>query len=156
MRGGRPGVHAEMRLGVRHSPAREETLHLTAICRERAPAIGGDAGQNLFERHVQPHRETVSVDRRAVFRIGECSAACGDDDVAKWEKQTEDLALDRPKVQFSVARENVGNSPSLPRFDQLVDVLGPPAEPLGQRARDRGLAGSHESYEINLIGGHRA
>ena len=59
------------------------------------------------------------------------------------------------EVRLATAREDVGDGPPLACFDQLVDVLGAPAEPRGERARDGRLAGRHESDEINLVGRHR-
>ena len=58
-------------------------------------------------------------------------------DVAHRQQQLQDLALDAAEVRLALAREDVGDRPPLARFDQLVDVLGAPAEPRRQRARDR-------------------
>ena len=95
------------------------------------------------------------VDRAAVVGLDERAAAGGHDDVAQRQQDPEDLALDRAEVRLAELREDLRDRPPLARFDQLVDVLGPPAEPLGQRARDGRLAGRHEPDEVDLVRRHR-
>jgi hypothetical protein len=82
----------------------------------------------IRERHVDPHRDAVGVDERAVLRIRERSAAGGDDEVAHRLQELQDLAFDGAEVRLAALREDVGDRPALARFDQIVDVLGPPSQ----------------------------
>ena len=61
----------------------------------------------------------------------------------------------RAEVRLARAGKDVGHRPALARLDQLVDVLGAPAEPRRERARHRRLSGRHEAHEVNLVGRHR-
>jgi hypothetical protein len=74
--------------------------------------------------------------------------------VAERQQQLEDIALDGAEVRFSLLGEDVRDRPPLAGFDELVDVLGPPAEARGQRPRDGALAGRHEPDEINFVDCH--
>ena len=58
------------------------------------------------------------------------------------------------KYRLSLLREDVGDGPALPCFDELVDVLGPPAQACGQCPRDGALAGRHEPDQINFVDRH--
>ena len=92
---------------------------------------------------------------RAVLGVGERAAAGRDDDVAHRLQELEDLAFDRAEVRLAVLREDLGDRQPLAPLDEIVDVLGSPAQPRGQRARDRALAAGHEADEIDLVGRHR-
>ena len=71
------------------------------------------------------------------------------------EEQLQDLPFDGPEVRLAAPREDVRNRPSLARFDQLVDILRPPAKPRRQRAGDGRLTRGHEADEEDLIERHR-
>ena len=71
------------------------------------------------------------------------------------QQQAQDLALDGAEVRLAVPGEDVRHRPPLARLDQLVDVLGAPAESRREHPRHRRLARRHESDEIDLIGRHR-
>ena len=148
---GRVGVDAQVRVRVARLPHREQPLHLRAIGGERPAAVGRQPRDHRRQRHVEPHRHAVELDRLLVLGIHERAAAGGDHGVAQRQQQAQDLALGRPEVRLAVAREDVGHGGSLARLDQLVDVLGAPAEAFRQHPGDGGLAGGHEPDQVDLV-----
>ena len=68
----------------------------------------------------------------------------------------ENLALGAAEVGLAVSGEDVGDGQPLARLDQLVDVLGAPAEPRRPGSAHRRLARGHEADEIDLVDRHRA
>ena len=50
--------------------------------------------------------------------------------------------------------EDLRDAPPLAPFDAVIDVLDAPADAPAERARHAGLAGAHESHQIQLIGLH--
>jgi hypothetical protein len=90
------------------------------------------------------------VDGRAVVRVHECSASGGDDDVTHREQELQNVALERPEIRFPALREDLRNRPAFARLDELVDVLGPPAQAIGQGSSHGSLASRHEPDEIDL------
>ena len=129
---GAADVDPQVRLRVRDPPGGEQPLHLAAIGGERPPAVGRQPRQHDVDRHVEPDRQAVQIDGGAVVGVDEGAAARGDDDVPQRQQDLEDLAFHGAEVRLAGAREDIGDGPPLARLDQLVDVLGAPAEPRRQ------------------------
>jgi len=129
----------------------KELFERRAVRRQRTAPVGRHPLDDALERHVQPHRRAVGVDRRAILRIDERPAAGRDDRVARVQLILEHGALDRPEVRLAAPREDVRDRHMLARFDHFVDVRRAPVEPRRQRARDGRLAGRHEAHEIDLV-----
>ena len=132
--------------------ANSRSSWLRSAASGRRPSAG--SGDQQIERHVEPDRHAVHVHRRAILGVHERPAAGRDDDVAERQQQLEDLALDGAEVRLALPGEDVGDGPALARFDQLVDVLGPPAQTCGECPRDGALAGRHEPDQIDLVDCH--
>src|SRR5262249_9034250 len=122
-------VDAKLRVRVRRLPYRKEPLELLAIARERTATVRRDARQQLVKRHVEPDRQSVQVDGRAILGIHERPAARRDDDVSKRQQQTDDIAFHAAEVWLTVPGEDISNRAAFARLDQLVDVFGPPSQP---------------------------
>ena len=144
-----------MRLGVHDPSRREQPLHLAAVGGERPPAIGRQLRQHDVDRHVEPDRQAVQIDRAAVFGLDEGAAARGHDDVAQRQEDLENLSFHGAEVRLAGAGEDVRDGPALARFDQLVDILRAPAETGRECAGDGRFAGRHETHEIDLVCRHR-
>ena len=108
-------------------------------------------GQQHFEGHVDPDRQAVGVDGRAILGIDERAAAGRNDGMPLRQQRPDDLPLDGAKVRLPFAREDFGDRAPLARFDEHIHVFGAPAEPPRQGLRQRRLTGSHEPDEINLV-----
>src|SRR5204862_3572226 len=104
-----------------------------------------------IERDVEPHRRAVEVDGVLARGIHERAAARRDDRVAQGQHETQDLPLDATEICFAMTRKDVGDGHPFARLDQLVDVLGAPAEAPREQPRHGGLAGGHEAHEIDLV-----
>jgi hypothetical protein len=149
-------VDAQVRRRVRRLAQRVEPLHLRPVGGERPAAVGRQPRDQFVQRHVEPDREAVHVDGGAVLRVHERPAPGGDDGMPQRQQQPQDLALHRAKMRFAALHENLRHRPALARLDQLVDVVGAPAQARRDRPRHGGLAGGHEADEIDLIGRHRS
>ena len=63
-------------------------------------------------------------------------------------------ALDVAEVWLTFAGKDVGDAPTFARLNAVIDVLNAPADASAERAGHAGLAGTHESYQVQLIGLH--
>ena len=133
--GAAPASIAHVRLRVGGLPDGEQPLHLGAVGGQRPPAVGRDPGDQQVERHVQPDRHAVQ------FIAARFSASMNVPPpvaTTAWRSGSSSFRISRStraEVRLSLPREDVGDRPPLARFDQLVDVLGPPAETGGDSAR---------------------
>ena len=59
-------VEPEVRLLVRGTAGRVQAFELFAVRGERPPPVGGKPGDEIVERDVEPHRQAVALDRRAL------------------------------------------------------------------------------------------
>ena len=116
-------VDADVREAVRVDARRVEPLELRPVGRERPPAVERNARDQIRERHVDPDRHAVEVDRRPVVGVGERAAAGGDDDVAHGLEEAEDLASRPIGSRLALAREDIGDGHALAPLDEIVDVL---------------------------------
>ena len=148
-------IDVDLGVRVRGLPHRIKPLHLGPIGRQGPPAVRRQPRDELVERHVEPDRHTIHIDRDPIVGIHERAATCGHDDVAEGQQESEDVALERPEIRLAAARENVRHRATLARFNQLVDVFRAPAQPLRERTRDGRFIGRHETDEIDLVGRHR-
>ena len=74
--------------------------------------------------------------------------------MAERQQQLEDIALDGAEIGLALLGEDVRDGPAFARFDELVDVLGPPAQTCGECPCDGALAGRHEPDEIDFVDCH--
>jgi serine/threonine-protein kinase RsbW len=144
-------VDPNVGLPVAFHPAKIQALERSAVGRKGTAAIGWNPGDDLRQRQVEPDRCPVEVDERPVFRVGERTAAGRDHNVPHGLQQVEHFPLGAAKVRLAVPRKDVGDGQPLTPLDEFVDVLGPPAQPSRQGPAYRGLAGSHEADQINLV-----
>ena len=147
-------IEPVVRLPIAGAACLVELLEPGAVGRERPPAVRRHALDEQGQRHVEPDREPVPIDQRAVLEVGKCAAAGRDDRVAEREQLEEHLALDVAEVRLAFAREDLGDRAVLAGLDALVDVFRAPAEPRAERARERRLAGAHEADQIHLVSPH--
>ena len=104
-------------------------------------------------RSSQATAPSFSIVARSVG-IDERTAAGGDHDVAFRQQIEQYLALGASEVRLALLGEDRRHAATLPGLDALIDVLGAPADAVAERRCDGGLAGTHESDEIQLIGPH--
>lgn len=149
-----PSVDPMMGLRVGGAPRLIQALKFCAIGRQRSSAIGRDSGDQPFNRHIEPDREAVTVDDGAIFGVDEGAAAGRNDEVTMGELIEKDRSLGSSEIWFAVARKNGRDGLVLSLFDHVVDVNGPPVEASRKGAGHRRLAGTHEAYQIHLVGFH--
>ena len=63
-------------------------------------------------------------------------------------------ALDLPEIRLAALGEDRRYGPPFARLDQVVDVVGAPAEPPAHGPSHGGLAGAHEADQVQLVGSH--
>jgi len=107
-----------------------------------------------IERRIEPDGEAIPVDESAVVGIDEGAPAGRDDDVTQWQQIHEDRALHGTEIRLTIARKNGRDGAALSGFDALVDIFHTPIQPAAKFASERGLAGRHESDQVNFIGCH--
>src|SRR5438045_2270494 len=95
---GTAGIEPEMRLLVGRAPLMIQAFESRSIGGERPAAIGRHAANQPVERYVEPDRDAVGVDRRAVLHVGERAAAGRDDDVAGANLVEQNLSFDVTEV----------------------------------------------------------
>src|SRR5262249_40030804 len=119
-------------------------------------AVGRNAQNQAFERHVQPDRRTVLLDRRAVLRVDERPAAGGDHGMPGRDLLQQHGSLRGAGVGLAASGEDRCHALPLALLDQLVDINETPSEAARERAGDRRLAAPHEADQINLVRSHAA
>src|SRR5262245_19875132 len=77
------GVKVDVSLLISGAPLVEQTFELGAIRGERTSAVHRQARDDAFQRHVEPYRYAVGVDRGAIGGIDERTAARGHDGVRR-------------------------------------------------------------------------
>ena len=151
---GRASVDSDVRSGIRQAAPRVQLLHLYHVRGERPTAIPGDPLDDTIERQIEPGYGAVVEHGCAQVRIDERAASGGNDDVSFWQKIKQHLALDASKIRLPILGKYRRYAAVLPRLYTLVDVFGTPADASAKRRCDRGLPGTHESDEIQLICPH--
>jgi len=109
---------------------------------------------HALERRVEPRDGAIGKHRGAIVGVDECSAPSGHDHVALGQQLLQDGALDVAEVRFTLAGEDLGDAPALPPLNTVIDVLNTPADTPAERTRHAGLAGTHETHQVQLVGLH--
>ena len=91
--------------------------------RERAPAVPGHAGQDDWERRIEPDDGAVPQHEGARGWIDERAAPRRDDRAAGVEQANQFLALDGAKVRLALLAEDGRDVPPLSRFDARTGEL---------------------------------
>jgi len=106
---GAAGVEPDVRLFVCRAALMIQAFEAGAIGRKRPAPVGGHSFHQPIQRHVEPHRHAVAVDRRAVLNVGEGAAASRHHEVPRASLLDQNLAFDRPEITFAVTGENVAD-----------------------------------------------
>ena len=144
----RRGIDAEVRVGV-GEPA--GVVNRRSICaRSAASGRRPSAGSRASTSSSGTSSQTETPSRLMAARLSGSTNVPPPVATTTWRSGSSRCRISRStarKYGSPLPREDVGDRPALARLDQLVDVLGAPAEPPGQRPRHGRLAGGHEADE---------
>ena len=130
----------------------EELREAVAVCGERAGGVVTKPAADGVKRTIEPDGDSVIDDEIPIARLDEGAAAEGDDArAARFDVRNmslNDSGFHLTKADFAALFEDLGNLLSFASFNLGVDVDEGPADLVGERLSDGGLAACHEANEI--------